>query len=87
MITFIATLYDTVKNTTHIVFNNNDNCTEEDLSVLLFLWEEGNFSCDCNRRLFIIRQEEEREALDEEIPCGKTIKLLRLDWIEGNKSL
>ena len=40
---------------------------------LPYIWAEGNYSCDCNRALFIQRQ------CDPEFPdmlCDETIKLL-----------
>ena len=40
---------------------------DKDLScnLDLYLWEEGNFSCDCNRRLFFYPGQE-----FEDDPCG-----------------
>ena len=35
----------------------------------LFIWEEGNYSCDCNRKIFWGRAIE-HEYEDEETPCG-----------------
>jgi len=39
---------------------------------LQFYWTEGNFGCDCNRRMDFVRQVEGREPEDEpdECPCG-----------------
>lgn len=36
----------------------------------LFIWEEGNFSCDCNRELFFRRAGERPEIDNPE--CGDT---------------
>jgi len=33
-----------------------------------WIWEEGNYACDCNRRLFFARVKEEEE--DWESPCS-----------------
>jgi len=33
-----------------------------------YIWDEGNFACDCNRKLFFCRAGNEDEP--EEIPCG-----------------
>lgn len=33
-----------------------------------YIWEEGNFSCDCNRELFFARAGDEDDDLDG--PCG-----------------
>lgn len=35
---------------------------------LLFMWTEGNYSCDCNRSLFFARAAKEEEI---DIPCGE----------------
>ena len=35
-----------------------------------YLWEEGNFSCDCNRSLFFGRAIDTPEDEIEEAPCG-----------------
>lgn len=35
-----------------------------------FIWEEGNYSCDCNRRLFFARANCEEE--DWQSGCGDT---------------
>lgn len=41
---------------------------EEDGSFDTYLWEEGNYSCDCNRALFFARVNGEEE--DWELPCS-----------------
>lgn len=40
-----------------------------------FIWEDGNFSCDCNRSLFI---QQDCDPTFEELPCGEEIKLMRI---------
>lgn len=54
----------------------------DDLSDLIFkdadefspyLWEEGNYSCDCNKSLFIQRQ---CDPNFPEMKCGDEIKLI-----------
>jgi len=40
-----------------------------------FMWEEGNYSCDCNKSLFLSREYKEVPELD----CGDTIKILDFD--------
>lgn len=40
-----------------------------------YIWDEGNYACDCNRSLFIQRQ------CDENFPkfiCGDKIKLIEV---------
>lgn len=42
-----------------------------------YMWEEGNYSCDCNRSLFIQRQ------CDPDFPemeCGEKIEMVQFDW-------
>lgn len=36
----------------------------------VYMWEDGNYSCDCNRRLFFARANNEEE--DWESGCGNT---------------
>ena len=40
----------------------------------IFMFEEGNYSCDCNRSLFI--QDEYGENAIDELDCGEEIKML-----------
>ena len=40
----------------------------------IFMFEEGNYSCDCNRSLFI--QEEYGENAIDELDCGEEIKMV-----------
>lgn len=52
---------------------NGENMTAEELAT--YLYEEGNYACDCNRSDFI------NEHCDENFPemgCGHTIRLLSL---------
>lgn len=44
-----------------------------------YIWEEGNYACDCNKALFIQRQ------IDEDfpdLPCGKEIKTIEIKRIK-----
>lgn len=43
------------------------DCKDEDANT--FIWEEGNFSCDCNRGIFFDRATGE-EKDDSDYPCG-----------------
>jgi hypothetical protein len=45
-----------------------------------YMWTEGNYSCDCNRRLFMARALGEPEPEDPNNPCGDTIKLEKLTF-------
>lgn len=55
------------------------------LEVALYMYEEGNYSCDCNKSLFLGRycdvdfsQDERAKCKDGEweLPCGDTIELV-----------
>ena len=35
-----------------------------------FIWEEGNFACDCNRSSFF---------LNEDWPCGERIEIVKME--------
>jgi len=43
------------------------------LGVALFIWEDGNNSCDCNRSLMIRTQ---CDPAFPELPCGDTIEMV-----------
>jgi hypothetical protein len=44
--------------------------------MVFFMYEDGNYSCDCNRSIFI-KQYCDQEF--EEIACGEEIKLVSLE--------
>ncbi len=56
------------------VIEDDHDWTEEGAD---YMWSEGNFSCDCNRRLFIARQTDPDG--DSHFPCGETVELVRLE--------
>jgi hypothetical protein len=45
------------------------------LNVAHYIYEEGNYSCDCNRSLFLKRI----GVVCDELECGETIKLSNLE--------
>ncbi len=49
---------------------------------LEFMWRGRNYSCDCNRRLFIGRLTDPNYDEPDDAPCGDTIKLLSLEVTE-----
>lgn len=51
-----------------------------------FLWSDGNYGCDCNRRLFLCRANGLDDPDDEDDPCGNTIELTSL-LINGREAL
>ena len=42
-----------------------------------WIWKEGNYSCDCNRAIFL------RQVFDDfpELDCGEEIELIKIDEI------
>lgn len=46
---------------------------------MVFMYTEGNYSCDCNRTLFWCRSQQLAEPDDP--PCGETMVLARLTAI------
>ena len=52
-----------------------------------FMFTEGNYSCDCNRRLFLARAHQQDDPGDgEDNPCGDTMILERLTAIRPDGS-
>jgi hypothetical protein len=49
-----------------------------------FMWTEGNYSCDCNRRSFLLRAIGELGPYEfpEPNPCGDSIVLEKLEFVE-----
>ncbi len=46
-----------------------------------FCWEEGNFSCDCNRSLFLYDHDE-----DKELDCNSDENIIVIDKITNCKT-
>ena len=57
------------------IYKDEDHLFE----CILYAYEDGNYSCDCNRSLFVTRahNQEEADCLD----CGETIILQRITAI------
>jgi len=53
-------------------------------AAIIYLYVEGNYSCDCNRALF--SAEANGGELPEDFPCGEEIKLARLTLIKPDGS-
>lgn len=49
---------------------------DEVLSGIQYMFFEGNYSCDCNKRLFLARAAHEDEP--EDIDCGDTLPIKSL---------
>ena len=48
------------------------------LETIEYMFTEGNYSCDCNLRLFVARA---NRALEEDFPCGDELDLVELTVI------
>ncbi len=55
----------------YIIEDNLSKKPEDD--EIPFIWEDGNYACDCNRSQFIQEQCDENF---QELSCGHEIKLL-----------
>jgi len=59
---------------------------EDDLAQTVeYIYTEGNFSCDCNKRLFLARAYQQDEP-DEDDECGDTLIIERLTLIRPDGS-
>jgi hypothetical protein len=47
----------------------------------VFIWSDGNFSCDCNRALFFARAVDEP---DPDLECGQS--QYRVNWIRNDET-
>ncbi len=47
-----------------------------------FIWEEGNYACDCNRQLFFERSVDPEWDTDEEHTCGDGRYLIMSIYLE-----
>lgn len=56
--------------TGEVRIHKDDLYLREDGSPNMFMWEDGNYACDCNRRLFFARVNGEDE--DWESDCSNT---------------
>ena len=60
---------------------------EADLArAIVFLFTEGNYSCDCNRLLFSHRANQQEDLSEEDTPCGHKYTLERLTVIRPDGS-
>lgn len=56
----------------------HDDDTVDDEFVVLYLWEEGNYSCDCNRALFFAKALRMPQGALNDVPCGTSRFLVRI---------
>ena len=63
---WVATVAEIRDNTTGIVreYQNDAFLTNGDAEPSAYIWEDGNYSCDCNRRLLFARAAGEDEDWD-----------------------
>jgi len=73
-----ATLRDTVTGDSRVYTrtwtNEGDVDDERYLRGILFYWEDGNGSCDCNRSIFLWPDDD-----DKELPCSRGDNRIVLD--------
>ncbi len=50
-----------------------------------FLWGEGNYSCDCNRRLFFKWASGEDANSEDNVPCSDDIYSVRITADDGKE--
>ena len=60
---------------------------DADAELMDYLWNDGgNYSCDCNRKLFLWRALGREELMDhfpDGMPCGETRFVLKEAWLGG----
>jgi hypothetical protein len=54
------------------------------LEAMLFMYMDGNYSCDCNKLLFLARSQQQPDP--EENPCGDSLVVKRLTAIRPDAS-
>jgi hypothetical protein len=64
---------------TYVEESSDDNVDHE---TVVFMWSEGNYSCDCNRSLFLWDWDR-----DKDLPCSQpdgriVVDSLRVDGVE-----
>lgn len=72
---YIFTLFDKKNN---ITIDYHENFDWEDENLMLFQWLQNNYSCDCNRRLFIDIANNIKEEDIPEYNCGSEVKILKI---------
>lgn len=56
---------------TNEVRHYKDSYDWDDENHMLYMFQEGNYSCDCNRELFFQRAKGEPETDLDEVKCGE----------------
>ena len=68
------------KNSTGEIRTYEDRMYAENNQLLFFLWEEGNYACDCNRQLFWNRVYHEE---GEECECSYDLYDINIYTVKG----
>lgn len=74
----LATVFIRNNETGEIVSYDDEWCFFDDGKFNKFIWEEGNYACDCNRELFFYRAKNIEEPEDTE--CGEerfSVRIIR----------
>lgn len=59
--------------------------SEDDLAgTIQYMFTDGNYSCDCNKRLFLARAHQQDEP--DDLDCGDTLTINRLTLIRPDGS-
>lgn len=74
-----------------IIRRNADGVTREWLPGFkwhgAFIWDEGNFACDCNRGQFFDEAGGDGDDEDDEIPCGDGAYSVRVETKSSGRVL
>lgn len=69
---WVAIVAEIRDNATGVVrqYQSDDILMRGDAEPSSYVWEDGNYSCDCNRRLFFARAANDDENFDSECSYG-----------------
>lgn len=73
---WVRGIIDIQKTATGEIRQCEDSLGVNEDHVSTFMWEDGNYSCDCNRYLFF--QREKDEEMEEDYPCGDSAYSVRI---------
>ena len=80
---YIDVLIKIKENETNIIHDyKTESLWDEDTNTIYtYIWEEGNFKCDCNRKLFFYNH----EISDDELECSEDKYSVNIhDYKNGN---
>lgn len=74
-----------------IILQNRQYVTDLDIKdniVNCFMWEDGNYSCDCNRHNFFMQVKHGLKPLEaEDIACGDSRYKIRITRLDTNEEV